>query len=125
LARPYAQKFEQKIYTPAITLGKQNYDQHGAPRIRQASDYGQLQWDKTVKPVIDRTQARTATQYNAILAPHVDKAWSFGESYYITGRKTALGIYNTQLLPAYTISRPYVEKTYSGARDFAVKTGLP
>lgn len=116
---------EQKVYTPAITLGKQNYDQYGAPRVRQASDYGQLQWEKTVKPVIDSTQARTTAQYNAYLAPHVDKAWSFGESYLVKGRKTALNIYNTQLAPAYTTSRPYLEKTYSGARDFAVRTGLP
>lgn len=125
VARPYADKFEQNIYTPAVSFGKQNYDQYGAPRVRQASDYGQLQWEKTVKPVIDNTQAQATTQYNAYLAPHVEKAWIFGESYYVTAREAALSIYNSQILPAYAISRPYAEKTYSGARDFTVRTGLP
>ncbi|KAL8668683.1 MAG: hypothetical protein Q9168_006697 [Polycauliona sp. 1 TL-2023] len=125
LARPYVEKLEQKIYTPAVTLGKQNYDQYGAPRVRQASDYGHLQWEKTVKPVLDNTQTQATTQYNTHLAPHVDKAWKFGEYYYVTSRENALSIYSSRILPAYVTSRPYVEKAYSGSRNFAVRTGLP
>ncbi|KAL8774273.1 MAG: hypothetical protein Q9209_001024 [Squamulea sp. 1 TL-2023] len=125
LARPYAEKFEQTVYTPAVTLGKQSYDQYGAPRVRQASDYGQLQWEKSVKPVLESTQSRATTKYNVHLAPHIHKAKNFGESYYTTTRENALRIYNLQVLPAYTTSRPYLEKAYLGTRDFAVRTGLP
>ncbi|KAL8808733.1 MAG: hypothetical protein Q9200_004072 [Gallowayella weberi] len=123
--RPYATKLDRTIYTPAVTFGKQSYDQYGAPRVREASNYGQLQWEKSVKPIIDRSKAQATSQYDAFLAPHVDKAWSFGESYYLMSRDNAMHIYNSQLLPAYTISRPYVEKTYSGAQKFAVNTGIP
>ncbi|KAL8913065.1 MAG: hypothetical protein Q9171_002045 [Xanthocarpia ochracea] len=125
IARPYAENFEQTIYTPAITLGKQSYDQYGAPRVRKASDYGQLQWEKTIKPVIDSTQTRATTQYDAHLAPHVDKLWTFGTSYYNSNRDKVLSFYKSQVMPAYATTRPYVEKTYARARDFAVRTGLP
>ncbi|KAL8786401.1 MAG: hypothetical protein Q9213_002817 [Squamulea squamosa] len=125
VARPYAEKFEQTIYTPAVTLGKESYDQYGAPRVRQASDYGQRQWEKSVKPVIESTQSQATTKYNVHLAPHIDTVWNFGKSYYTMILENALRIYNSQLLPAYTTSRPYLEKTYSGTRNFAVRTGLP
>ncbi|KAL8803810.1 MAG: hypothetical protein Q9182_002942 [Xanthomendoza sp. 2 TL-2023] len=123
--RPYATKLDQTVYTPAVTFGKQSYDQYGAPRVHEASNYGQLHWEKSVKPIIDRSKAQATSQYDAFLAPHVDKAWGVGESYYLMSRDNAMHIYNSQLLPAYTTSRPYVENTYSGARKFAVNTGIP
>lgn len=93
--------------------------------MRQASEYGQLQWEKTLKPTIDDAQTQARVQYDAHLAPYVDKAWAAVQPYYVKGRETSLHIYNTQLLPAYTISQPYLERTYSEIRDFTLQTGLP
>ena len=47
------------------------------------------------------------------------------EPYYTKGRENTLYIYNSQLLPAYSVSQPYVEKTYSGVREFTTSTILP
>lgn len=125
IARPYAEKLEENVYTPTVSFGKQSYHQYGAPRVQQATSYGKLQWEKSVKPVIDRTQAQATAQYDEYLAPHVDKFWNVGETYYSLSKDNALHIYNAHFLPAYATSRPYVEKTYSGVRNFAVNTGMP
>ncbi|KAL8640924.1 MAG: hypothetical protein Q9228_002211 [Teloschistes exilis] len=124
-ARPYAEKFNQDIYTPSIKLGKQSYDQYGAPRVRQASEYGQFHWQQSIRPRFDDLQTQSRTKYDTYLAPHVDKAWAAGESYYSTGRENLLHIHKSHIRPAYAISRPYMDKTYSAAQDFAVTTGMP
>lgn len=124
-ARPYAEKFEQNVYTPSIKLGKQSYDQYGAPRVRQASNYGHHQWEQTLKPKIDDAQNQARAQYDTHLAPYVDKAWAIGESYYQNSRQNMLHVYNSQVLPAYTTSRPYLDKAYSKVRQFAEGTVIP
>ncbi|KAL8647643.1 MAG: hypothetical protein Q9210_005435 [Variospora velana] len=125
VARPYVQKVEHDVYAPSLKFGKATYDQYGAPRVRQVSDLGQLQWEKTFKPTIENAQTHVWAQYDTYLAPHVDSSWAAVEPYYAKGRENTLHIYNTQLVPAYTTARPYVEKTYSGVREFAVQTVLP
>ncbi|KAL8661418.1 MAG: hypothetical protein Q9202_005600 [Teloschistes flavicans] len=124
-ARPYTEKFEQKIYTPSIKLGKQSYDQYGAPRVRQANEYGQLHWKQSIRPRIDDLQAQSRGHYDTYLASHVDKAWAAGEFYYSTGRENVLHIHESHIRPAYAITRPYVDNTYSAAQDFALTTGMP
>ncbi|KAL8736581.1 MAG: hypothetical protein Q9181_002351 [Wetmoreana brouardii] len=124
-ARPYVEKFEQKIYTPSIQLGKHSYDQYGAPRVHQASSYGKLQWEQMIRPKIDDARTQVTVQYDTYLAPHVDRVWAVGESYYLTSREKILHVHKSQVLPAYEISRPYVDKTYAAARGFAVNTGIP
>ncbi|KAL8988078.1 MAG: hypothetical protein Q9177_002792, partial [Variospora cf. flavescens] len=125
VARPYVQKVEHNVYAPSLAFGKATYDQYGAPRVRQVSDLGQLQWEKTCKPTIENAQTHVWAQYDTYLAPHVDSSWAAVEPYFAKGRENTLHIYNTQLVPAYTAARPYMEKTYSGVREFTVKTVLP
>ncbi|KAL9026691.1 MAG: hypothetical protein Q9196_004681 [Gyalolechia fulgens] len=122
---PYVEKIEHDVYTPSINFGKRSYEQYGAPRVHQASEYGQLQWEETLRPALDRAQAQARAQYRSHGAPYVNKAWTVVQPYYQKGRETTLYIYNSQLLPAYATSQPYIESTYSGARQFALNTALP
>lgn len=125
VARPYVQQLEHSVYTSSVSFGKKSYQQYGAPLVRQASDYSQLQWERTVKPTLDKAQTQARVQYDAHLAPQVEKTWSTIEPYYAKGRRNTHRVYNTQLLPAYTLTRPYLERAYSGAREFTMNTGLP
>ncbi|KAL9053095.1 MAG: hypothetical protein Q9206_004053 [Seirophora lacunosa] len=125
VARPYVQKLERDVYTPSLNFGKATYHQYGAPRVRQVSDLGQSQWEKTFKPTIENAQTQVWAQYDTYLAPYVDSSWAAVEPFYTKGRENALHIYNTQLGPAYTTAQPYIERTYSGVRGFTVQTVLP
>ena len=124
-ARPYADKYEQNIYTPLYTLSKQSYDQYGAPRVQQASDYGQHHWEQTLRHKIQEAQSQARAQYDTYLGPHADKAWTVGESYYLIGRQNILHVYNSQILPAYNIAQPHLQKAYSTVEGFALDTGIP
>ncbi|KAL8871019.1 MAG: hypothetical protein Q9174_003067, partial [Haloplaca sp. 1 TL-2023] len=124
-ARPYTDKYEQKIYTPVYTFSKQSYDQYGAPRVQQASDFGQHHWEQTLRPKIQEAQTQAKTQYDTYLGPHVDKAWVVGESYYSISRQNVLHVYNSQVLPAYNVAQPHLQKAYSTVEGFALDTGIP
>lgn len=116
---------EQNVYTPAINFGKQGYEHYGAPRVLKTREYGQSQWERTLRPALDNAQAHVKTQYDNHGAPIVDRAWTVVEPYYQKGRENAFHIYNLQFLPAYATCQPYVESTYSGVRQFTLNTALP
>lgn len=118
-------KLENRLFTPAVTIGKRTYTVYGEPRVNQAREFGQAQWEKTVKPQIDAAQAQLSKSYDASLAPHVSKVSSATAPYYTAGRDNVLQTYDTQLLPLYTASRPYVEKSYALGHKAFVETGLP
>ena len=113
------------MFTPAVTIGKHTYTVYGEPRVNQVREFGQAQWEKTVKPQIDAAQAQLSKSYDASLAPHVGKVSAATAPYYTAGRDTVLQTYNTQLLPLYTTSRPYLEKYYALGHKAFVETGLP
>lgn len=124
-ARPYAEDFNQRVYAPSLSFGKQIYEKYGAPRIGQARGYGQNQWEKAVKPKLEAAQAQAKKQYNSTLAPQVSKVSTAVLPYYMAGRDNLLQTYNDRLLPAYNASRPYVEKLYASSHEIALETGLP
>ncbi|KAI4174596.1 MAG: hypothetical protein LQ343_002169 [Gyalolechia ehrenbergii] len=125
VVRPYMDKIEHNVYTPSINFGKQNYEHYGAPRVHQASEYGRLQWEESLRPALNNAQAQVWAQYDSHGAPYVDKAWTVVEPYYQRGRENMLYIYNSQLLPAYATFQPYIESTYSDVRQFTLNTALP
>ena len=124
-AQPYYENFHQRVYTPAATFAKDSYVTHGAPRLAQAQDYSQEQWEKTVRPQLDAARQKTIQQYEATLKPHVDKAWSAASPYYDNAKNSAEEIYETTVLPAYTFSKPYAETAYKYGNRFAVEVGVP
>jgi hypothetical protein len=83
------------------------------------------EWQNTVKPQLEVTTKKAWDQYNASLAPHVSKAITAFAPYYELARDNLLLTYYSHLVPAYTLSVPYVERTYGHGRDFAVHIGIP
>ena len=123
--RPYVQQVEEQIYRPVATYGKHGYEAYGAPRIDQSREYIQVQWDKFLKPQIDTAQAQIKEKYDRSFEPHVARLSTAAAPYYSESRDTILWAYNNYFLPAYTVSRPYVEKTYAFGYEVAVERGLP
>lgn len=124
-ARPYAEDFYQRVYAPSINFSKETYGTYGAPRVDEATKYAQHQWVRTLKPQIEAAQAEGRKRYDSTLAPQVSKVSAFTLPYFQTGRERVLVIFNTQLLPALTASRPYVEQVYALAHKVAIENGLP
>ena len=124
-ARPYAEKFNQQIYTPSVNYGKQSYEKYAAPRVDELRGFGQEKWEKTLKPQIDAAQTQAKKQYDSNLAPHVSKASAAAAPYYTSGRDTVSQIYTAYLLPAFKASRPYAERSYSLGHELFIDTGLP
>ena len=123
--QPYYDNFHKNIYTPASTFAKESYDTHGAPRVAQAQEYSQEQWEKAIRPQLDVTRQKAVKQYETTLKPHVDKAWSAASPYYDNAKNSVEEIYETTFLPAYTWSRPYAETAYKHGNRFAVEVGIP
>ena len=124
-ARPYAEKFNQQIYTPSVNYGKQSYEKYAAPRVDELRGFGQEKWEKTLKPQINAAQTQAKKQYDFNLAPYVSKASAAAAPYYISSRDTVSHIYTAHLLPAFEASRPYAERTYALGHELFIDTGLP
>ena len=124
-ARPYAEDFHRRVYTPSLSFGRESYEIYGAPRVDQIRMYGLDRWEKTLKPTIDAAQIHVKKQYDATLAPQVSKASTVASPYYMAGRENILRTYKTRLLPAYSASRPYIMTLYGFSHKIALETGLP
>jgi len=78
-----------------------------------------------LKPQLSTAQEKSRKQYEALLAPRVDKIATVIGPYYTSARDGVVSTYDTYLLPGYTVCRPHVEKAYASAQRFALETGLP
>lgn len=124
-ARPYAEDFYQGVYAPSIRFSKETYETYGAPRVDEATKYAQDQWARTLKPQIEAAQAKSRKRYDSTLAPQVSKVSAITLPYFEAAREGVLVIYNSQLRPTFTASRPYVEKAYALGHKVAIENGLP
>lgn len=124
-ARPYAEDFYQRFYAPSLNFSKETYKTYGAPRVDEATKYAQDQWARTLEPQIEAAQAEGRKWYDSTLAPQVSKVSAVTLPYLEAGQESLLVIYNTQLLPTFTASRPYVEQAYALGHKVAIGNGLP
>lgn len=124
-ARPYYDRLDKQIITPATAFTSQKYETYGAPRVAQAQKYAQSQWEKSVRPQLQTAQAKAKAQYDASLAPHVDKASAAVLPYYDNARSTVLDTYQQRLLPAYVASMPYAQQVYAQGHHLAVDVVYP
>ncbi|RFU31565.1 hypothetical protein B7463_g4781, partial [Scytalidium lignicola] len=120
-ARPYYDAANKSIITPVTVLGRK----YGAPRLAQAQEFGQAQWEKSMQPQVQKYQAVLKENYDRILAPHVNTVVSTASPYYDIAKTSALQTYYEHVLPTYTMIQPYALQGYSVANDFAVHTAIP
>ncbi|KAL9112547.1 MAG: hypothetical protein Q9227_003118 [Pyrenula ochraceoflavens] len=125
IARPYAEKVNYRVVTPSVRFAKSTYHAYGAPRFEQAKEYGQLQWEKSVMPQLVLAQARAQDLYKNSAGPYVENAKASFAPYYGIAKDNALYLHQKHIQPAYTVSRPYIEKAYSTGYHFMAETGLP
>lgn len=121
LARPYYEKVDQQVLTPGWTYATK----YGGPRVAQAQEFGQAQWEKNVQPELTKYQALAKAKYDQTLAPHVEKASSAFAPYYEIARTNTLQTYHEVLLPSYVIAQPYVQQGYAAASTFTTETAIP
>lgn len=120
-AQPYVDQWNEKVYKP----GKVKYEQYGAPRVKQARDVSQQQWERSIKPQLEIARQQAGKQYDALLAPHVKKVQDVVQPYYDQVSTSVFDIWELELRPIYQNTAPYAQKVYEQGQQFAVNTALP
>jgi hypothetical protein len=108
--RPYADRFERQIYTPAAAFTKDKYAVYGAHRVEQAKQQAIAGWDKAVRPHLQTAQDKIQGQYDDHLGAHVKKASDAAAPYYSQTKDTLNTVYHSSVLPTYEASLPYLRK---------------
>ncbi|KAL1964960.1 hypothetical protein VTN77DRAFT_6160 [Rasamsonia byssochlamydoides] len=125
LARPYAQTFSERIYTPASKVVKHGYDTYGAPVLEQAGKYSHRQWEAVVVPQLYSAQAKVNDIYKASLDPYVQQAIVAVSPYSDAVSNKVVEIKDKYILPLYVQTKPFIGKTYSSGRDVISGTVAP
>lgn len=110
--QPYIDRIDEQIYTPVSTFTKDKYATYGAHRVEQAQKYVEAEWEKTVRPQIQKAQSQAKGQYDVYLGPHVKQASDAAAPYYEQTKDSLLEIYHLSLLPAYEAVLPYSHQAY-------------
>jgi hypothetical protein len=110
--KPYTDRFERHVYTPAAKFTVDKYATYGAHRVELAKKYSSAQWDKSVRPQIQTAQDKINGQYELYLGPYVKTASTAAAPYYDQAKASLEEIYHLSVLPAYEASRPYLRKSY-------------
>lgn len=124
-AKPYVDRFERQVYTPAAGFTKQQYATYGAHRVEQARKQAEAGWDKTVRPHLHTAQNAAQAQYDAYLGHHVKRATDAAGPYYHQIKTGSSSVYHKSLLPAYEASRPYLRKARVQGRHVVVDVVFP
>ncbi|KAJ4311148.1 hypothetical protein N0V94_008102 [Neodidymelliopsis sp. IMI 364377] len=123
--KPYADRFERQVYTPAAGFTKKQYATYGAHRVEQAKKQAGAGWDKTVRPHLLTAQTVVQGQYDTYLGHHVQKASDVAGPYYDQSKATLNSVYHKSLLPAYEASLPYLRKARVQGRHVVVDVVFP
>ncbi|KAH7377641.1 hypothetical protein BKA66DRAFT_443193 [Pyrenochaeta sp. MPI-SDFR-AT-0127] len=123
--KPYTDRFEQQVYTPAATFTKDKYATYGAHRVEHARKYAEAQFDKSVRPQLQNAQDKVTGQYDLYLGPHVKKASDAAAPYYDQTKASLEEIYHLSVLPAYEASLPYLRKAHMHGHHLLVDIVFP
>jgi hypothetical protein len=123
--KPYADRFERQVYTPAAKFTADKYATYGSHRVEQAKKYSNAQWDKSVRPQLQTAQDKVKGQYDIYLRPHVKTASKAAAPYYDQTRASLGEIYQLSVLPAYEASRPYLRKARVQGHHVVVNIVFP
>jgi hypothetical protein len=124
-AKPYADRFERQVYTPAAKFTADKYATYGSHRVEQAKKYYNAQWDKSVRPQLQIAQDKVKGQYKLHLEPHVKTASTAAAPYYGQAKASMEEIYELSVLPAYERSRPYLRKARAQGHHVLVNVVFP
>lgn len=123
--KPYADRFERHVYTPAASFTKKQYNTYGARRIGLAQEQALAGWDKTVRPHLQTAQDAAQTQYDVYLGHHVKRASGAASPYYNQAKASSHTIYHGSVLPAYEASLPYLHKARVQGRHVIIDVVFP
>jgi hypothetical protein len=121
LARPYYTTAKNQVLLPAYSYAAL----YAAPRIEQAREFGQYQWEKNVQPQLDLYQQHAHVWYDGSVAPHVEQARHAIKPYVEISKDSALRTYHEAILPAYDLVQPYALLGYGACADYATNTVMP
>lgn len=123
--KPYTDRFEKTVYTPAAKFTTAQYATYGAHRVEQAKKYSGAQWDRTVRPQIQIAQDKVRGQYDLYLATHVKTASDAATPYYDQLKASLVEIYHLSILPAYETSLPYLRQAHARGHHVVVDYIFP
>jgi hypothetical protein len=123
--KPYTDRFESQVYTPAAKFTTDKYATYGAHRVEQAKKYSNAQWDKSVRPQIQTAQDKVKGQYEQYLGPHVQTVTKAAGPYWDQSKASLEEIYHLSVLPAYEASLPYLRKAHSQGHYAVVNIVFP
>lgn len=125
LARPYAQGFNEHVYTPASKVAKHGYHTYGAPALAKGREYGQQQWEAVVLPQLKSAQTKANDLYTSKVDPHLQKAILVSSPYIDPLTTKATQLKDEYFLPVYIWSKPFIGKAYISGQVFLVETAIP
>lgn len=125
LARPYAETFNERIYTPVSKVAKQSYDTYGAPALDRAGKYGYQQWEAVAVPQLKSVQNQANDFYTATIDPHFQQLIVLTSPYLDAVTTKATEINEEYFQPVYIRSKPFIGKTYSSVQDILSGTVVP
>jgi hypothetical protein len=123
--KPYVDRFERQVYTPAASFTKKQYATYGAHRVEQAKKQAGASWDKSVRPHLQTAQTAAQAQYDAYLGHHVKRASDAASPYYNQIKATSSDAYHNSVLPAYEASLPYLHEARVQGRHVIVDVVFP
>jgi hypothetical protein len=124
-SRPYVDRFNKNIYTPASTFTKLNYGIYGAPQVARIQSFAEDTWSSTVKPRLELRREWLRSQYDQKLSPHVNQVTVATEPYVTRAKSEVIDIYESTLVPAFTKTLPYVQSAYNRGHYITMTVILP
>lgn len=125
LARPYAETFKERIYTPVSKIANQGYDAYGAPALDRAGKYGHQQWEAVAVPQLRSIQNKANDLYTAIIDPHVQQVIVLTSPYLGAVNTKASEVNEKYFQPLYVRSKPFIGKIYSSGQHILSGTVAP
>lgn len=125
IVRPYARSFRDQVYYPVTNVSTKAYHTYGAPRLAQGSIYAEKQWNDFVSPQLQSAKSSLDGLYDAYLGHHIQQVKSITAPQYDLVSTQLASLRDGYLIPAYTRSKPTIDKVYNSAQQFIVEIVIP
>jgi hypothetical protein len=115
----------QPYTAPIAAFAQEKYAAYGAHRVEHARRYVEAQYDRAVRPQLQRAQGKAKAQYDVYLGPHVQTATDAAAPHYNKLRASSAGIYQSAILPAYKRSLPFLQQGHAYGHHLLVDVVYP